>query len=257
MAKIKTCICFLLLFVSILSVFGANAICGGITENCDCDTYTCSYMDETKYPYYTYGHFCLIPHDKLHAPQIKIPDGNRKPNNFPIELFSSRFKGCRLSIGYPQNTISANFDNSKVVKFTKECGEVDYFSTKMDITYEAYDKGNPIPQTHEKLERKISNSGYSLLGKIREFKTGVNSVNKYIYYKRDIYTLRVKEAVITDDKCPTKHKIEDRPISVATKLLLELKLNADDRIVYDDKETKKIEVNADQDESNGGTTYAD
>ena len=251
MAKIKICICFLLLFMSILSVFGANAICGDIAENCYCKTYTCSYMDETKYPYYTYGHFCYIPHDKLHAPQFQISGGDKKLGNFPIELFSSKFKGCRLSIGYPQDTISANFNNGKVIAFTQACGEVDYFSTKMDITYEAYDKGNPISQTKEKLERNILNSGYSLLGKINEFKSGVNSVNKYTYYKREIYTLRVKEAIITDDKCPgppPKSKLEDRPISVATKLLLELKLNADDRIVYDDKETKKIEVNADQDE---------
>ena len=147
-------------------------------------------------------------------------------------------------------------NNGKVIAFTQACGEVDYFSTKIDITYEAYDKGNPIPQTYEKLERKIPNSWYSLLGKINEFKSAVNSVNKYIYYKRDIYTLRVKEAVIIDDKCPgpPRSRLEDKPISVATKLLLELKLNANDRIVYDDKETKKIEVNADQDEFYFGGT---
>ena len=49
-------ICFAeAIFMSILSVFGEDAICSGTAENCDCDTYDCSYMDETKYPYYTYG----------------------------------------------------------------------------------------------------------------------------------------------------------------------------------------------------------
>ena len=129
----------------------------------------------------------------------------------------------------------------------------------MDITYEAYGKGNPVAQTQEtKTNQKIPISGYHnpLVAKINEFKTGVNSVNDYTY-DRDIYTLRVKKAIITDDKCPDpKSELKNRPISVATKLLLELKLNADDRIVYDDKETKKIEVNADQDEFYfGGTSF--
>ena len=199
-------------------------------------------------------YFCYSPNsDNTLAPQGQ--------KNYPMDSisdqeFSSKFGGCHLSIGYPQNTIWATFNGGEVVEFTKACGEVDYFLTKMDITYEAYGKGNPVAQTQEtKTNQKIPISGYHspLVAKINEFKTGVND---YIY-DRDIYTLRVKEAVITDDKCPTKHKIEDRPISVATKLLLELRLNADDKIVYDDKETKKIEVNADQDESNGGTTYAD
>ena len=249
MAKIKICICLLLLFMSILSVFGANAICGGTAKSCYCNTHSCSYMDETKYPYYTHGHFCLIPHHKIDAPQIGIASGNRIIGNFPIESFSSKFEGCRLSIGYPQDTISANFNNGKVIAFTQACGEVDYFSTKIDITYGAYDKGDLIDVTKIKEEQKILNSGYSLGGKIRSFKNEVINDIEGVVYDREIYTLRVIEAEIKDNKCPPPRDIlRDKPISVATKLLLKPKLNDNDNIVYDDKETKKIEVNADQDE---------
>ena len=171
--------------------------------------------------------------------------------------FHEKFDGCRLSIvDYPQYRIQANF-NGDASYFTRICGGWNYFYTKMDITYEAYGKGNPVAQTQEtKTNQKINISGYHrpLVAKINEFKTGVNSVTDYTY-DRDIYTLRVKKAIITDNKCPPpKSKLKDRPISVATKLLLELKLNTDDRIVYDDKETKKIEVNADQDEFYFGGT---
>ena len=207
------------------------------------------------------SYFCYFPEPGHETLALHFYKDGPIHRDLSTEEFHEKYGGCRLSINYPQDRIRANFENEPIIReFMYFCRGGNYFSTKMNITYEAYDKGNPIPQTHEKLrDENIYISGYSLVGKINEFKSAVNGVSKYIYnsYNREIYTLRVKEAIITDDKCPIKHKIEDKPISVATKLLLELKLNADDRIVYDDKETKKIEVNADQDEFYfGGTTPA-
>ena len=221
------------------------------------------YTDDPRNPYHICkklgSNFCYFPEPGYETLALHLYEDKDGPaRNTLTEKFHEKHGGCHLSIGYPQNRIWANFEDTSAIRyFIYFCGGGNYFSTKMDITYEAYDKGNPIPQTYEKLrDENIFINGYRLDRKINEFKSAVNGVSKYIYnsYNREIYTLRVKEAIITDDKCPTKHKIEDRPISVATKLLLELKLNADDRIVYDDKETKKIEVNADQDEFYFGGT---
>ena len=215
------------------------------------------YTDDPLQEYHTCkkvrDYFCYFPKsDNTIAPHLK--KGEPKDISLSDEKIPSIYGGCRLSIDYPQNRIWANFEDN-VINFVDFCRWGNYFSTKMDITYKAYDKGNPVDNTEETdTSETIPIGGYELDGKINAFKTKVNDVNDDTY-DRDVYTLRVKKAIITDNKCPPpKSKIEDKPISVATKLLLELKLNADDRIVYDDKETKKIEVNADQDEFYFGGT---
>ena len=193
---------------------------------------------------------CYFPElDKTLAPQYFD-----EPPSMLLDMeFSSKYGGCSLYIGYPQNKIWADYSDKrgKIENFIAACEREGYFSTKIDIIYVAYDKGNLIEVTRQLEPNKNIhyNDGYSLEEKIRNFKDAVkNDVNNVIY-GRDVYTLRVEKAVIIDNKCrPPKFELKDKPISVFTKLPLELKLNADDRIVYDDKETKKIEVNADQDE---------
>ena len=224
------------------------------------------YTDDPRHKHHTCkkvgDYFCYFPKSDN---TIALHFQKDKPEKVALsdEKFSSKFGGCTLYVGYPPNIIRADFSDKRgeIENFIAACKRGDYFSTKIDITYGAYDKGKLIDIDDGVTKIKIEDryvgysSGYSLVSKIRSFENDVKTDLEGVVYDREVYTLRVIEAEIKDDKClEPKHILRDKPISVATKLLLKPKLNDNDNIVYDDKETKKIEVNADQDEFYFGGT---
>ena len=212
------------------------------------------------------SNFCYFPksgYETLAPYNGGVTPINEKKSADFFGIFSSVYGGCYLSIigSYPRNMISANFLPHEVGSFTSACRGGNLFSTKMDFTYGAYDKGNLIDKSEGVTKRILTgqkinhHSGYPLGSEISNFRNAVKNDINHDVYGRDIYTLRIIKAEIKDSKCPEpKHTLENRLISADTKLLLKLKPTTDDNIVYDDKETKKIEVNADQDEFYFGGT---
>ena len=205
------------------------------------------------------SNFCYFPRSdyETFAPHHEVKPIDEKKSADFFGSFSSKFGGCPLSFSQNTKILRAGLISPSIWhSFEKYCGIDSFdFSIWADLKYKFYFKNSIPKDKYSEAEInagniKIDVGGYSFLseGLINFFKERVDNGR---FKEKGIYTLRI-DSKIVDDKCTTQEKenseLIDKPIDVFTNLLLKLKLNDNDRIVYDDGETKKIEVNADQDE---------
>ena len=204
--------------------------------------------------------FCYFPNPTyIHLAPLSFSSPKVTENELLNDgiTFSSRYGGCSLSFSQNTKTLRAGLISPSIWhSFEKYCGRNSFkFSILASLKYKLYFKDYiPKDKYPSHAESNVGNirigvGGYSTRTHINTFKSMVD--NGRPFREKGIYTLRI-DSKIVDDKCTTQEKKDseliDKSIEVLTNLLLKLKLNDNDNIVYDDKETKKIEVNADQDE---------
>ena len=224
----------LTLFIFLSPTLGVSSVFGEVCVNSDGrpSDYTnhyCEKVDSKKY--------CYIP--KLgypdYAPYYSI--GEEPLETLPDTKFSSKYGGCTLS--YPKGALSVGLDADKYIKFQKACGLSYDFSTEVNFVSHLYKGGKSIAYSISDTE-KSKITAIKTIDKIAT-DTFKDEVEEGVH-GRGIFT-HMFSSSIRDSKCTEGESSNIQgAINVYTNLNLELKLNAGGNIVYDDKETQKIEI---------------